>query len=305
MQCSRLAALRKSCRLRTTGFELNHSMRIITSIAEMQSFADSLRSQGKKIGFVPTMGFLHEGHLSLMRQARQECDSVIVSIFVNPTQFGPAEDFDRYPRDREGDRAKCEAAGVDVLFMPEAKEMNPEKPSVFVTVERISDILEGAVRPGHYRGVATVVAKLFHIVKPHVAFFGQKDYQQCVVIKRTVKGLNMDVVISVAPTVREADGLAMSSRNSYLQPDQRRAATAIFRALSAAERQVRSGVTDPQNLKHAMQSLLQAEKGIAIDYIEVADPEDLTPLLSAASMVILIAVRLGRTRLIDNILISW
>jgi pantoate--beta-alanine ligase len=281
-------------------------MRTITSIAEMQTFADSFRSQGKKIGFVPTMGFLHEGHMSLMRQARQGCDSVIVSIFVNPTQFGPAEDFDRYPRDREGDCAKCEAAGVDVLFLPEAKELYPEKPSVFITVEGISDILEGAVRPGHYRGVATVVAKLFHIVKPHVAFFGQKDYQQCVVIKRMVKGLNMDVAISVLPTVREADGLAMSSRNSYLQADERRAATAIFRALSAAERLAKSGVTDPNKLKHAMQSLLQEEKSIAIDYLEVAGPEDLTPLINAAAgMVILIAVRLGRTRLIDNILISW
>jgi pantoate--beta-alanine ligase len=279
-------------------------MRTITSIAEMQSLSDSLRKQGRRLGFVPTMGFLHEGHVSLMRQARQGCDSVIVSIFVNPTQFGPAEDFDRYPRDREGDRAKCEAAGVDVLFMPEAKEMYPEKQPVFITVEGISDVLEGAVRPGHYRGVATVVAKLFHIVKPHEAFFGQKDYQQCVVIKRMVRGLNMDVAISVLPTVREADGLAMSSRNSYLQPDERRAAATIFRALTAAERQVRSGVTEPQKLKHAMQSLLQEEPGLAVDYLEVAGPEDLTPLLSAAAgMVILIAVRLGRTRLIDNILI--
>ena len=159
-------------------------MQIITTISEMQSLAEALRNQGRIIGFVPTIGFLHEGHLSLMRRARQECDAVIVSIFVNPTQFGPREDFDRYPRDDEGDRVKCGSVGVDILFMPAADGMYPEKPSVFVDVEGLSDILEGAVRPGHFRGVSTVVSKLFHIVKPHTAYFGQKDYQQCVVIKR-------------------------------------------------------------------------------------------------------------------------
>ncbi len=199
-------------------------MKIITGISNMQSFADSLRSQGRTIGFVPTMGFLHDGHVSLMGRARQSCDIVVASIFVNPTQFGPREDFSRYPRDVEGDRKKCEAAGVDVLFMPAAAEMYPEKPSVFVVVEGLSDVLEGAIRPGHFRGVATVVAKLFSIVKPHKAFFGQKDYQQCAVIKGMVKGLNLDVEIVVMPIVREKDGLAMSSRNSYLNVDERRKA---------------------------------------------------------------------------------
>jgi pantoate--beta-alanine ligase len=279
-------------------------MQIITSIAEMQSFADALRKRGRIIGFVPTMGFLHEGHLSLMRQARRECDAVAVSIFVNPAQFGPGEDFDRYPRDSEGDRNKCEAAGVDVLFMPAANEMYPDGPSVFVIVEGISDILEGAVRPGHFRGVATVVAKLFNIVRPHKAFFGQKDYQQCAVIKRMVKGLSLDVEVVTVPTVREQDGLAMSSRNSYLSIEERRSAAAVHRALRAAEHLVRAGVKEPEKLKNKMRAVLQEEQGISIDYIEISDQETLAPLEAIKDNgVIVVAVRLGRTRLIDNLLI--
>lgn len=279
-------------------------MKIITTIAEMQKNSQTLRREGKTIGFVPTMGFLHEGHLSLMRQARRECDVVVASIFVNPTQFGPSEDLDRYPRDEAGDRAKCASTGVDLLFLPDAKEMYPEKPSVFVSVEGISDVLEGAIRPGHYRGVATVVAKLFHSVLPHVAFFGQKDFQQCVVIKRMVKGLDMGVRIAVQPTVREADGLAMSSRNTYLSPEERRIASTIFRALSAAEQMAKSGEKEPEKLKRKMQAVLQEEKSLVPEYTEVVDPESLAPLTSAApAMALLIAVRLGRTRLIDNILL--
>jgi pantoate--beta-alanine ligase len=271
----------------------------------MQTLANSLRKQGKKIGLVPTMGFLHEGHLSLMRSARRECDIVIASIFVNPTQFGPAEDLDRYPRDEAGDRAKCETAGVDILFMPQAAEMYPEKPSVFVTVEGVSDILEGAIRPDHYRGVATVVAKLFHIMKPHKAYFGRKDYQQCIVIKRMVRGLDLDVEIVVLPTVREADGLAMSSRNTYLNAAERRSAAIIFSALTDGERLVRSGIQDPGMLSNAIKERLQKEKRIEVEYIEIADPETLAPLTRvSAKAVLLIAVRLGRTRLIDNILIE-
>jgi pantoate--beta-alanine ligase len=277
-------------------------MQIITTIPEMQSLADSLRQQGKTIGFVPTMGCLHEGHLSLIRRARQESDTVIVSIFVNPTQFGPREDFDRYPRDDEGDRVKCGSAGVDILFMPAAAEMYPEKPSVFVTVEGLPDILEGAARPGHFRGVSTVVSKLFHIVKPHTAYFGQKDYQQCVVVKRMVKGLNMDVKIAVLPTVREQDGLALSSRNSYLTAEERRAAAAIYRALSSAEQLVKAGVKEPEKLKNKMQAVLREERGISIDYIEVVDCESLAPrAVVQDNMVLLVAVRLGRARLIDNL----
>jgi pantoate--beta-alanine ligase len=277
-------------------------MQIITTISEMQSLADSLRQQGKTIGLVPTMGCLHEGHLSLMRRARQECDALIVSIFVNPAQFGPGEDFDRYPRDAEGDRVKCGSAGVDILFMPAAAEMYPEKPTVFVTVEGLSDILEGAARPGHFRGVSTVVSKLFHVVKPHTAYFGQKDYQQCVVVKRMVKGLNMDVKIAVLPTVREQDGLALSSRNSYLTAEERRAASAIYRSLSSAEQLVKAGVKEPEKLKNKMQAVLREERGISIEYIEVVDCENLAPrAVIQDKMVILIAVRLGRTRLIDNL----
>ena len=279
-------------------------MQIITTIPEMQSLAESLRKQGRSIGFVPTMGFLHEGHLSLMRRARQECETVVVSIFVNPTQFGPHEDFERYPRDEKGDREKCESAGVDILFMPSATEMYPEKPSVFVAVEGIADVLEGAARPGHFRGVATVVSKLFHIVKPHTAYFGQKDYQQCAVIRRMVKGLNLDVQIAVLPTVREQDGLALSSRNSYLTPEERRAAAAIYRALTAAEKLVKAGVREPEKLKNKMQAVLREERGISIDYIEVADCESLVPCeVVKEKIVMLIAVRLGRARLIDNILV--
>ncbi len=279
-------------------------MKIITGISDMQSFADSLRSQGRTIGFVPTMGFLHDGHVSLMGRARQSCDIVVASIFVNPTQFGPREDFSRYPRDEEGDRKKCEAAGIDVLFMPAVAEMYPEKPSVFVVVEGISDVLEGAIRPGHFRGVATVVAKLFSIVKPHKAFFGQKDYQQCAVIKGMVKGLNLDVEIVVMPIVREKDGLAMSSRNSYLNVDERRKAAVIYRALFAAKELAAAGVREPEKLRNKMQAILLEEKGISIDYIEIVDPESLAPVNAATgNMVLLVAVRIGSTRLIDNLLI--
>lgn len=271
----------------------------------MQFLTESLRREGKTIGFVPTMGFLHEGHLSLMRRARHECAVVVVSIFVNPTQFGPSEDLEHYPRDEESDRKKCEAAGVDVVFMPTTDGMNPEKPSDFITVPGISDILEGAVRPGHFRGVATVVAKLFTIVKPHKAFFGQKDYQQCAVIRRMVKDLDMDVEIAVLPTIREPDGLAMSSRNSYLSDDERGKAAVIHRALAAAERLAQTGVNEPDKLKNAMRSVLGEEQGIVVDYLEVADSETLAPLASAKDgMVLLIAVRIGSTRLIDNLVIS-
>ncbi|HLE41169.1 MAG TPA: pantoate--beta-alanine ligase [Nitrospirota bacterium] len=280
-------------------------MKVINSISEMQALAESVRKAGRRIGFIPTMGFLHEGHLSLIRKARKECDVIVVSVFVNPAQFAPNEDFQRYPRDVEGDRKKCDSAGVDVLFMPSAADMYPKDAVVYVTVDGLSDILEGAVRPGHFRGVATVVAKLFNIVKPHAAFFGQKDFQQCVVIKRMVKGLNMDVDIIVFPTIREQDGLAMSSRNSYLNADEQRAAGSLYSALTAGEALVKSGERDPVKLKDAMRAVLVKEKGMMIDYIEIAEPQSLAPLVKVeARAVMLIAVRLGRTRLIDNILIQ-
>jgi pantoate--beta-alanine ligase len=239
-----------------------------------------------------------------MRRARQENDIVVASIFVNPTQFGPNEDLDRYPRDVEGDRAKCVTAGVDILFMPTASEMYPEKPSVFVTVEGISDILEGAIRPGHFGGVATVVAKLFNIVKPHKAYFGQKDFQQCAVIKRMVLGLDLDVEVIVLPTVREADGLAMSSRNSYLDPGQRQKAACLFRALRLGEELITNGVREPETIRQKMRVVLMQEKGVEIDYVEVADPDRLAPLERLeGKTALLIAVRLGGIRLIDNLLL--
>lgn len=279
-------------------------MKIVSTISEMQSLATTLRREGRTIGFVPTMGFLHNGHLSLMRRAKDECDVVVVSIFVNPTQFGPAEDFNRYPRDAEGDRIKCESSGVDILFLPTQQDMYPEKTVTFVSVEGISEILEGAVRPGHFRGVATVVAKFFNMVKPHKAYFGQKDYQQCMVIKRMVKDLNMDVEVVVLPTIREAGGLAMSSRNSYLSGEERRTAAMLHRALAAAEALFQSGTREPELLRSSMRAMIQSEQGITIDYCEVADHETLTPLTAAqAGMVLLVAVRLGRTRLIDNLLL--
>ncbi len=280
-------------------------MKIITTISEMRSLAESLRRQGRTIGFVPTMGFLHEGHLSLIRKAREENDIVVVSIFVNPTQFGPREDLDRYPRDEEGDRRKCESADVDVLFLPTVAEMYPGPPSVFVSVEGIGDRLEGAIRPGHFRGVATVVAKLFHIVAPRRTYFGQKDYQQCVVLRRMVAGLDLNVELIMLPTVREPDGLAMSSRNSYLASDERQAATVLSRALAEAERFIRAGAREPEKVQNKVQAILREVAGLTIDYVEVADPESLAPVESLSGpVVILIAVRLGRTRLIDNILIS-
>jgi pantoate--beta-alanine ligase len=279
-------------------------MKTVTAIAEMQALADSLRTQGKTIGFVPTMGFLHEGHLSLMRRAREENDVVVASIFVNPTQFGPQEDLDRYPRDAEGDAGKCSSTSVDILFLPAAAEMYPEKPSVFVTVEGLDDVLEGAVRPGHFRGVATVVAKLFHIVKPRRAYFGQKDYQQCAVVRRMVRGLDLDVEIVVLRTVREIDGLAMSSRNAYLDGEQRRKAACLYRALRAGEELVRAGVRDPEEVRRKMRAVMLAEQGVLVDYAEVADPETLAPLRTMQEKVaLLVAARIGATRLIDNLLV--
>ncbi|MFA5073663.1 MAG: pantoate--beta-alanine ligase [Nitrospirota bacterium] len=279
-------------------------MKIITSITEMKTRAHSLRREGKTIGFVPTMGFLHEGHLSLMDQARKESDIVVASIFVNPTQFGPGEDFDRYPRDEAGDQKKCNSAGVDILFLPPAEEMYPGKPSVFVCVEEISDVLEGAIRPGHYRGVATIVAKLFHIVQPSWAYFGQKDYQQCVVIKRMVQELHMDVKINIQPTIREESGLALSSRNSYLRTEERKTASIIYRAMSAAHALAKAGMRNSGELKDKVKAVLNEVSNISIDYVEIVHPDSLFPIVYAKKgSVLLAAVRIGKTRLIDNIVL--
>jgi pantoate--beta-alanine ligase len=280
-------------------------MQIISTVSEMQALAASQRRSGKTVGFVPTMGFLHEGHLSLLQRARRDCDTVVASIFVNPAQFGPHEDFDRYPRDERGDRDKCLAAGVDILFMPSVADMYPAPGAVFISVEGVSDILEGAVRPGHFRGVATVVAKLLNLVRPHKMFLGQKDYQQCVVLRRMVIGLNIDTQLIVLPTLRETDGLAMSSRNSYLGADDRTAAAVIHRALEAAQELFAEGVLKSEKVLERALSVLQKERRVSVDYAVIVDPDTLEPREDLhGTTALLIAVRCGGVRLIDNILLT-
>lgn len=273
-------------------------MEIAATIAEFRQ----ARGRLGRLGFVPTMGFLHEGHLSLVRRAREECGAVAASIFVNPTQFGPNEDFSRYPRDMERDLALLRAAGCDLVFTPGVAEMYPPGSLTAVEVTKVTDTLEGAVRPGHFRGVATVVAKLFNIVQPTRAYFGQKDAQQCVVIRRMVRDLDMPLEVVICPTVREADGLAMSSRNVYLQPDERRAATSLSRALNTAAALYRDGEHDAARLRQAMTDVLAAEPLAEIEYVSVADPDALDELDTVTAGALLsLAVRFGRTRLIDNI----
>lgn len=277
-------------------------MQIAKTIAEMKA----LRRQSRgTVGFVPTMGYLHEGHLALVRQARAENSVVVVSIFVNPTQFGPSEDFDRYPRDIPRDLALLEKEGTDVVFMPSAEEMYPKGFSSWVVVEKVTERLEGRSRPGHFRGVATVVNKLFNIVEPTRAYFGQKDAQQVVVIKKMVADLNMNLEIVVVPTVRESDGLAMSSRNVYLNPRERQAATVLFRALSLAKSLRGKGEKNAEIIREAMGSLIKKEPLAEIDYISIADPQTLEELsIIGGPALASLAVRIGKTRLIDNILLE-
>ena len=276
-------------------------MQIIVEIKEMQSRAETLRRAGKRLGCVPTMGALHEGHLELMREAGRRTDAVAASVFVNPTQFAPTEDLAKYPRDREGDLKKMESAGVDIAFFPSAEAMYPKGAQTWVTVEEITKELEGASRPAHFRGVTTVVIKLFHLMKPHLAVFGQKDYQQLKVIERMVKDLDLDLEIVAHPTVREPDGLAMSSRNRCLDPEERKQATALIRAIRRAQELVKQGERDPKRLVAEAQKIIAAEPLAKIDYIAVRDPETLKPIsrIEAAARMLL-AVRFGATRLIDN-----
>jgi pantoate--beta-alanine ligase len=279
---------------------------IIRNVREMQRTSERLRAAGKRIGVVPTMGFLHEGHLSLIRVAKMKADAVITTLFVNPAQFGPNEDFSRYPRAFENDLALATAAGTDYLFAPEAALMYPTGYSTYVNVEGITDVLEGKSRPGHFRGVATVVAKLFNLTKPNIAVFGQKDAQQVAVIRRMVKDLNFDVDLFVAPTVREADGLAMSSRNTYLSPEQRAEAAVLFKALKLTEQNVKLGERDCSVLLDAMRKLISENSSGQVDYISLADNYDLhevEKLQSGQSVLISMAVKFGTTRLIDNIVI--
>jgi pantoate--beta-alanine ligase len=280
-------------------------MRTISEPSAIRRLCDSLRGEGKTIGLVPTMGFLHDGHLSLMRRARADNDVLAVSIFVNPTQFGPGEDFDSYPRDLQGDLRKVEAVGGDLVFTPSAESIYQPGHRTFVEVGEITEGLCGASRPGHFRGVATVVTKLFNLTKPHRAYFGQKDYQQSVVIRRLVADLNLDLEIVVLPTVRESDGLAMSSRNARLTPAERRAALILYRCLRHAERQVTRGEQQAKVVLDDVRAMIEAEPLARLDYVAVCDPETLRPVerIEGPTLVAL-AVRFGPTRLIDNILVE-
>lgn len=276
-------------------------MQIVLTIAETRAAVSALRTGERIIGFVPTMGALHEGHLSLVRAAKAVCDVVVVSIFVNPTQFAPNEDFAKYPRTFEADCAALQREGVDVVFAPTAEEMYGSGARTFVDFEGVSDRLDGASRPGHFRGVATVVAKLFHIVGPDKAFFGQKDAAQVAVLKKMVRDLNFPVELVVCPIVREPDGLAMSSRNRYLSAEDRRRALVLHRALDEALRLAKSGVTAAADLIAAAEAVLATEPTVRVDYCRVVDPDTLEDLADVSGgALIAVAAFVGTTRLIDN-----
>ena len=271
----------------------------------MKQVARQARADGRSTGFVPTMGALHAGHLSLVRAALAECQPVIASIFVNPTQFGPSEDFQKYPRTLEADSKKLEDAGVDYLFAPEASEIYPPGFRTWVNVEGLSDRLEGRSRRGHFRGVTTVVLKLLEIIQPRKAFFGRKDAQQARIIRQMARDLHLDSEIVVCPIVREADGLAMSSRNAYLNPEERRAATILFRALDGARASISRGERDALRLTAAMREALRTEPLAESDYVELVDAETLEPVTRLRGVCLaLLAVRIGAIRLIDNLLIE-
>ncbi|MBX3349722.1 MAG: pantoate--beta-alanine ligase [Nitrospira sp.] len=280
-------------------------MKIIRSPAAMTAWSERLRREGVTIGFVPTMGALHEGHRSLIRGARLQCDALVVSIFVNPTQFGPREDLTKYPRPISHDRAICRQEGVDVCFEPTADAMYPEGFQTTVTVPAVARRWEGEVRPHHFAGVATVVTKLFGMVQPHRALFGQKDFQQSVLVQQLVKDLNLGVDIAVRPTVREQDGLAMSSRNVYLSRDERGRAVVLYKGLQAGAKVIRTGETDARIIRSAMTQVILQESTITTDYLAVCDPLTLEPVSSVTSRVVLLgAIRVGSVRLIDNLLVN-
>ncbi|NPU89408.1 MAG: pantoate--beta-alanine ligase [Fervidobacterium sp.] len=277
-------------------------MRLVHTIAEMKKIVNDILKSGKSIGFVPTMGYLHKGHLSLVEAARKENDVVVVSIFVNPTQFGPNEDYSRYPRDLERDLRLLEPIGVDYVFNPSVEEMYPAMYSTYVEEVELSKYLCGASRPGHFRGVCTVVTKLFNIVKPTKAYFGQKDAQQFRVLKRMVRDLNMDVEMIEMPIVREEDGLAMSSRNVYLNPEERKEATRLYKSLLKAKELIESGERDVQKIKSEMLKIPDHPL-LKVDYVEVVDEETLRPVEKIERKVIVaLAVFVGKARLIDNMI---
>ncbi len=281
---------------------MDRPMMIVSSLDELR--AARLLLDGR-LGLVPTMGYLHEGHLSLARRAREECDSVVASIFVNPTQFGPTEDLSKYPRDLDRDLSLLDAAGVDLVWTPDNETIYPPDFSTWVEVEGLTRPLEGAARPGHFRGVTTVVAKLFNAVQPQAAYFGQKDAQQAAVVRKMTRDLNFPVEIVVCPTVRETDGLAMSSRNSYLSPEERKSAVVLFRALTAAREAFERGERDAESLRKVMSATLASEPRARTQYVSCADYDTLEELATVTGKALLsMAVFIGKTRLIDNFVVG-
>ena len=277
-------------------------MRIIHTIAEYQEARRSLQGS---LGLVPTMGYLHEGHLSLVRRARDENDTCTAWIFVNPLQFGPSEDYERYPRDEARDIALLEQEGVDLLFMPSAKEIYPPGFSTYVEAQGVSEQLEGRVRPGHFRGVATVVLKFFNIMTPNRAYFGQKDAQQVVVLKKLVRDLNLPVELVICPTVREPDGLAMSSRNAYLTPEERAAAPVLYRALTVAQDAWSMGQTSADKLRFAMMGVISSHQLATLDYVSIAHPETLKELdVTEEGALVSGAITFSKARLVDNVILE-
>jgi pantoate--beta-alanine ligase len=280
-------------------------MKIIRTARSMTAWSERLRREGVTVGFVPTMGALHDGHRSLIRAARLQCDALVVSIFVNPTQFSPTEDLTTYPRPIARDRALCRKEGVDVCFEPTASAMYPEDFQTTVTVPALARRWEGAARPHHFAGVATVVTKLFGIVRPHLVLFGQKDYQQAALVRQLVRDLNLGPAIQVRPTVRERDGLAMSSRNIHLNADERRIAPLLSQALQAGRQMIESGMSDVEAIERTMRQTIEQAPAIHAEYLAVCDPDSLEPLSVVRDRAALLgAIRIGATRLIDNLLVN-
>jgi pantoate--beta-alanine ligase len=280
-------------------------MKTIENISRMFTFVKMMKKEGKSIGLVSTMGYLHDGHLSMVRAAKKHTDVVVMSIFINPLQFGPKEDFEKYPRDLKHDEEMAREAGVDVIFYPSLKDMYPEGYATYVSVEKLSDNLCGASRPGHFRGVATVVTKLFNIVKPDVAYFGQKDLQQAMMIKKMASDLNMDIDVKIMPIIREKDGLAMSSRNMYLGNAQRQDAAILYQSLKNAETLIRAGERDAGKVIRAVEDMIKAKHSARIDYVKLVDTKDLKDIkMITGEIALAVAVFFGNTRLIDNITIT-
>jgi pantoate--beta-alanine ligase len=280
-------------------------MQIVKSVAQMQTICRELRTQGVVLGFVPTMGALHKGHLSLVERATAECQTVVASIFVNPLQFAPGEDFAKYPRTFEQDSRQLETEGVAILFAPDATEMYPEGAVTTITVPGIGDRLDGASRPGHFTGVATVVAKLFHIVAPHRAYFGQKDAAQLAVLRQMIQDLNFDLELVSCAIVRDADGLALSSRNQYLSGQEREEALVLHRTLTRIEQSVTNGERQSSTLLQIGRNALDTAKGLQVDYLAIVDPRSLLPVASVEKgTLVAVAAYVGRTRLIDNVLVN-